>query len=80
MTPAFWVESHDFFGFLILSRKIVSGSQLHVVCMGRSGTSANAVYALLSYFCYVGGFGDLGDPMLPALRDVSVDGVAVYTY
>ena len=33
--------------------------------MGRSGTSANAVYALFSHFCYVGGFGDLGDPVVP---------------
>ena len=40
--------------FFILSRKSVSGSGLHGVCMGRSGTSADAVYALFSHFCYVG--------------------------
>ena len=34
--------------FSILSRKTVSGSRLHGVCMGRSGTSAYAVYALSS--------------------------------
>ena len=54
--------------FSILSRKGVSGSRLHGVCMGRSGTSVDAVYALIRHFCYVGGFGDLGDPVLPTLR------------
>ena len=41
------------------------------VCMGRSGTSADAVYARFSHFCYVGGFGDLGDPVVPTPRGVS---------
>ena len=36
--------------------------------MGRSGTSAYVVYALFSHFCYVGGSGDLGDPVVPTLR------------
>ena len=62
----------------ILSRKSVSGSRLHGVCMGRGGTNADAVYALLSHFCYVGGFGDLGDPVLPTLRGVSGDVVTLY--
>ena len=47
--PFFWVKNHEsfWFSFLILSRKNVSGSQLHGVCMGRSGTSAYALaYAL----------------------------------
>ena len=48
--------------------------------MGRSGTSAGAVYALLIHFCYVGGFGDLGDLVLPTLRGVSGDVVTVYAY
>ena len=48
--------------------------------MGRSGTSANALYALSSHFCYVGVFGDLGDPVVPTLRDVSGDVVTVYAY
>ena len=48
--------------------------------MGRSGTSANAVYALFSHFCYVGGFGDLGDPVVPTPRGVSGDIVIVYAY
>ena len=79
--PFFWVENHESFGFFsILSRKSVSGSRLHGVCMGRSGTSAYTVYALSSHFCYVGGFGDLGDPVLPTLRGVSGDVVTVYAY
>ena len=85
------VEKNDppFFGskimnrlvfFSILSRKSVSGSRLHRVCMGRSGTSADVVYALFSHFCYVGGFGDLGDPVVSTLRGASGDVVTVYAY
>ena len=48
--------------------------------MGRSGTSAYAIYALSSHFCYVGGFGDLGDPVVPSLRGVSGDILTVYVY
>ena len=78
--PFFWFENHEliFWFFSILSRKSVSGSRLHRVCMGRSGTSANAVYALFGHFWYVGGFGDLGDPTVPTLRGVSGDVVTVY--
>ena len=66
--------------FSILSRKIVSGSQLHGVCMGQIGASANAVYALSSHFWYVGGFGDLNGPVVPTLRGVSGDVVTAYAY
>ena len=66
--------------FSILSRKCVSGSRLHGDCMGRSRTCAHAVYALFGHFCYVGGFGDLGDPVVPTLRGVSGDVVTVYAY
>ena len=66
--------------FFDLSRKNVSGSRLHGLCMGQIGTSANAFYALFSHFCYVGGFGDLGDPVVPTLRGVSGDVVTVYAY
>ena len=48
--------------------------------MGRSGTSAFAVYALFSHFCDVGGVGDLGDPVVPTPRGVSGDIVTVYAY
>ena len=41
--------------------------------MARSGTSTDAVYALFSHFCYVGIFGDLGDPVVPTLRGASRD-------
>ena len=81
MTPPFFGSKiMNLLVFSILSRKSVSGSRLHRVCMGRSGTSAYAVYALSSHFCYVGGFGDLGDPVVPTLRDVSGDVLTVYAY
>ena len=48
--------------------------------MGRSGTSAYAFYALFRNFCYVGGFGDLSDPVVPTLRGMSGDVVTVYAY
>ena len=35
---------------------------------------------LFSQFCYVGGFGDLGDPVVPTLRGASGDVVTVYAY
>ena len=38
------------------------------------------VYALFSHFWYVGGFGDLGDPVVSTLRGVSGDVVTVYAY
>ena len=75
------VEKHPFFWgskimnllvFLILSRRSVSGSQLHRICV--------ALYALFGHFCYVGGFGDLGDPVVPTPRGVSGDVVTVYAY
>ena len=56
------------------------GSRLHRVCMGRSGTSAHAVYALFSHLCYVGGFGNLGEPVVPTPRGASGDVVTVYAY
>ena len=71
-------KSRIFWFFLILSRKSVFRSRLHGVCVGRSGTSAYAVYALFSHFCYVGGFGGLSDPVLPTLRGVSGDVVTIY--
>ena len=58
----------------------VSWSQLHGVCIGRSGTSDDAVYARFTHFCYIGGFGDLGDPVVPTLRGVSGDVGTVYAY
>ena len=39
-----------------------------------------AVYAFFNHFCYVGGFGDLGDPVVRTLRGVSGDVVTVYGY
>ena len=48
--------------------------------MGRSGMSAYAVYAFFSHFCYVGGFGGSGDPVVSTLRGASGDVVTVYAY
>ena len=42
--------------------------------------SARAVYAFFSHFCYVGGFCDLGDPVLPTLRGASRAVLTVYAY
>ena len=69
-----------FFSILSRSEQGVSGSRLYGVCMGRSGTSADAVYALFSHFWYVGSFGDLGDPVVPTLRGASGDVVTIYAY
>ena len=38
------------------------------------------VDALFGHFRYVGGFGDLGDPVVPTLRGASGDVVTVYAY
>ena len=48
--------------------------------MERSGTSAHAVYAVLSRFCYVGVFGDLSEPAVPTLRGANGDVVIEYAY
>ena len=37
-------------------------------------------YALFSHSCYVGSFGDLGDPVVPTRRGVSGDVVTVCAY
>ena len=81
MTPPFFSrKSCIFWFFSILSRKSVSGSRLHRFCMGQSETSAYAVYALFSHFWYIGGFGDLDEPVVPTLRGVSGNVVTVYAY
>ena len=48
--------------------------------MGRSGTSARAVYAVFGHFCYVGGFGDPDDSVLPTVSSVTGDAMTVYAY
>ena len=81
MTPFFWVENYESFGFFFdIEPKFFFGSRLHGVCMGRSGTSVGAVYALFSHFWFFGGFGNLGDPVVPTLRGVSGDVVIVYAF
>ena len=76
--PFFGSKIMNLLVFSILSRKSVSGSRLHGVCMGLSGTSTCGVYALFSHFWYVGKVGDLGDLLLPTLRGVSGDVVTLY--
>ena len=81
MTPPFFASK--IMNLLVVFNfepKNVSGSQLHRVCMGRRGTSADAVYAVFSHFWYVGSFGDLGDPVVRTLRGVSGDVVIVYAF
>ena len=75
--PFFWSKITILLGFVILSQKTSSGSPLHGVCMGRSGTST---HALISHLWYVGGFCDLGDPILPTVRGVNGDVVVVYAH
>ena len=38
------------------------------ICMGWGGISAGAAYALFSYICYIHGFGDLLDLVVPIRR------------
>ena len=45
---------------------------------GGVGRALNAVYALFSHLCYVGGFGNLGEPVVPTPRGASGDVVTVY--
>ena len=66
--------------FSVLSQNSVFGSRLLGVCMGRSGMSAFAMYALFSHFCHAGVFRSLGDPMLPTFRGVSGNDVTAYAY
>ena len=47
---------------------------------GGVGRALFAIYALSNHFCCVGGFGDLGDPVVPTLRGVSGDVVTIYAY
>ena len=81
MTPPFFGSKiMNLLVFFDFEPKKFSGSRLYGVCMGRSGTSAYAVYALFNHLCYVGGFGNLGDPVVPTLRGASGDVVTVYAY
>ena len=74
------VKLFIFWVFSILRQFSVSGSQLHGVCVGRIGTSAQAVHPFLCHFCYVGGFSDLRDPVLPTLRGAVEDFVTAYVF
>ena len=47
---------------------------------GGVGQALMQVYAVVSRFCYVSSVGDLGDLVLPTLRNASGDVVTVYAY
>ena len=70
-----------------MSRKSVSGSPLHGVCMGWSGTSVDAIFAVVnrsSYLLYAFlgfiVFGDFTHPVVPTLSGASGDVMTVYAY
>ena len=78
--PFFWVENDESFGFFFnFEPKKCFRVPTPWGLYGASGTRA-AIYALFSHFCYVGDFGDLGDPMVPTLRGVSGDVMTIYAY
>ena len=80
--PFFWVENPEscgFFGFR--AEKVFPGPDSMGFVWGGVGRAlVQFMYALFGHFCYVGGFGDLGDPVVPTLRGVSGDIVTVYAY
>ena len=80
MTPPSFLGSKimNLLVFFVFEPKNFSGFRLHGVCMGRSGTSAYAVYAIFRHFWCVESFGNLGDPMVPTLRGMSGYVVTVY--
>ena len=47
---------------------------------GGVGQALECSLCIFSHFCYAGGFGDLGDPVVPTLRGVSGDVVTTYAY
>ena len=64
---------------MILLGGLIS-TRLHRVCVEWSGTSAHAVYAVFTCFCYIGVFGNLTDPVVPTLRCASRDVMTAYAY
>ena len=67
-SPLSWVENHESFGLFFFDFE------------PKKCFRVPTPYALFSHFCYAGGFGDLGDPVVPTLRDVSGDVVTVCAY
>ena len=71
------VENHESFGFFYFEPKKCFQVPTPWGLYGAEWDKRCAVYAIFSLFCYVGNFGDLGDPVLPTLRGVSRDVVTV---
>ena len=82
MTPPFFgsqiMNLLVFFDFE--PKKVFPGPNSIGFVWGGVGRALMQFMHLFSHFCYVGGFGDLGDPVVPTLRDVSGDVVTVSAY
>ena len=63
--PLFLVKYHESIGFFPFQGANCSGSRLHGVWIGRSGTGANVACALFSHFRYVGGLATSVTPCYP---------------
>ena len=72
----FWSKIMKLFSSDFEPKRCFSGP-MGLFCVERSGTSVDASYSLFSLFCYIGGFGDLGEPVVPTLRNASRDVVIV---
>ena len=68
---SFWSKSMNLLVFFDFDPKKCFA--LRGVCMRRSRTSGYTAYAVVILLCYVSGFGNVGDPVLPTLRRVSGD-------
>ena len=78
-TRPFLGDNHGAFGFFLI-QKTFSSSRLHGVCMGRSGTTFDAVSALFSHFCNIGCFGDLGDLVIGGCKWACCNSLCVLAY
>ena len=79
--PFFWVKNHESFGFFRFgAEKVFPGPDSMGFVWGGVGRALLQFMHVFSHFCYVGGFGNLGDPVVPTLRGVSGDVVTVYAY
>ena len=61
-------------------KKVFPGSDSMGFVWGGVGRALMQFMHFFSHFCYVGGFGNLRDPVLPTPRGVSGDVVTVYAY
>ena len=79
--PFFWSKIMNllaFFGFE--PKKVFPGPDSMGFVWGGVGRALMQFMHFSAFFCYVGGFGNLGDLVLPTPRGVSGDVVTVYAY